>query len=82
MIRKGQPYGSEPGAKVGLVHRFILGCSHHAIEAAEAFHREIHQRFAVGRAPSVCPVKGYVFAEFFFEVFLRPAKAGLHARLS
>ena len=33
------------------------------------FHREIHQRFDVGRAPSVCPVKGYVFAEFFFEAF-------------
>jgi hypothetical protein len=27
MIRKGQAYGSAAGAKVGLVHRFILGCS-------------------------------------------------------
>jgi IS6 family transposase len=25
MIRKGQAYGSAAGAKVGLVHRFILG---------------------------------------------------------
>jgi hypothetical protein len=25
MIRKGQAYGSTAGAKVGLLHRFILG---------------------------------------------------------
>ena len=25
MIRKGQAYGSAAGAKVGLLHRFILG---------------------------------------------------------
>ena len=25
MIRKGQTYGSAAGAKVGLLHRFILG---------------------------------------------------------
>jgi hypothetical protein len=25
MIRKGQAFGSAPGAKVGLLHRFILG---------------------------------------------------------
>jgi hypothetical protein len=25
MIRKGQPYGSAAGAKVGLLHRFIPG---------------------------------------------------------
>ena len=25
MIRKGQAYGSAAGAKIGLLHRFILG---------------------------------------------------------
>jgi hypothetical protein len=25
MIRKGQAYGSAAGAKVGLLHRFIVG---------------------------------------------------------
>jgi hypothetical protein len=42
---------------------------HNAIEPAETFHREFHQRFTVGRTRSVCPVKRYVFAEFFFEAF-------------
>jgi len=42
---------------------------HHAIEPAETLHREFHQRFGVGRTRRVCPVKRYVFAEFFFETF-------------
>jgi hypothetical protein len=39
---------------------------HNAIEPAETIHCKIHERFGVGRAPSVCPVKRYVVAEFFF----------------
>jgi hypothetical protein len=42
---------------------------HNAIESAETFHSKIDKRFGVGRTRSVCPVKRYVFAEFFFETF-------------
>jgi hypothetical protein len=56
-----------------LGNRFALAgrscVVHKAIEPAETFHSEIHKRFGVGRTRSVCPVKRYVFAEFFFEGF-------------
>ena len=40
---------------------------HHAIESAETFHDEIHQRFGLGRTCCVCPVKRHIWAQFFFE---------------
>src|ERR1700740_1742736 len=48
------------------VHTRVI---HDAIEPAEMFHGEIHERFGLSRTRSVCAVKRHLLAEFLFECF-------------